>query len=269
MPIAHVNGIDIAYEVAGESGPAMVMVHGSWVGGNNWAFVVPGMSKSFRVVTYDRRGHNGSSGAPRGGRMDDDVEDLAALIRHLGLGQAHIIGGSYGSIVSLRFASAHPELVLSVNGHEPPMVDMLRIDPVDADVYESFWNDVGPVRAHLEAGRNAAGAEAFVDGIFPGVWATLPEVARAAFAQNGPTFLDEMNDPEAYGMTDEALGGISARCLLTEGSESPLVFSRVIAQLVRRIPGASHHRFEGAGHVPHQSHVSAFIERATSFALGS
>ena len=34
MAIAHVNGVDIAYEMTGESGPAMVMVHGSWVGGN-------------------------------------------------------------------------------------------------------------------------------------------------------------------------------------------------------------------------------------------
>lgn len=268
MAIAHVNGVDIAYEMTGESGPAMVMVHGSWVGGNNWAFAVPGLGRTFRVVTYDRRGHNGSS-APRGGRMADDVEDLAALIQHLGLERSHIVGGSYGSIVALHFASAHPELTLSVNAHEPPMADMLKIDPADAELHRSFWEDVGPVRGHLEAGRNAEAAEAFVEGLFPGAWAMIPEPARPLFAANGPTFLDEMNDTEAYGMTDVALGGISARCLLTGGSESPPVFARVLAQLAPRIPGAERFTFEGAGHVPQQSHVPQFVEKATSFALGA
>jgi len=268
MPIARVNGVELAYEVAGETGPPMVMVHGSWVGGNSWAFAVPGLSGSFRVVTYDRRGHNGSS-APRGGKMADDVEDLAALIQRLGLGRSHIVGGSYGGIVALRFASAHPELALTVNVHEPPMVDMLQIDPADAELHRSFWGNVEPVRGHLEAGRNAEAAEVFVEGLFPGAWATIPEPARPLFAANGPTFLDEMNDTEAYGMTDLALGAIGARCLLTGGSESPLVFARVLAQLAPRIPGAQRYTFEGAGHVPHQSHVPQFVEKATSFALGA
>ncbi|MGE0601236.1 MAG: alpha/beta fold hydrolase [Dehalococcoidia bacterium] len=267
MPIARVKEVDIAYEMAGESGPPLVMVHGSWVGGANWALSVPDLSKSFRVVTYDRRGHNGSS-APGGGKISDDVEDLAGLMAHLGLDRAHIVGGSYGSIVSLRFASAHPELVLSVNVHEPPMVDMLKLDPDDTQLYQSFWADIAPVRRHLEAGRNEKGAEAFVEGLFPGAWATIPEAVRPLFSANGPTFLDELNDPESYGMADAALAGINAPCLLTDGSESPPFFARVISQIAPRISGARRHTFQGAGHVPHQSHVPQFVEKVTKFAFG-
>jgi pimeloyl-ACP methyl ester carboxylesterase len=57
MPTTSVNGIELYWELNGDSGAPVVLVHGSWGDHNNWASVVPALSRSLRVLTYDRRGH--------------------------------------------------------------------------------------------------------------------------------------------------------------------------------------------------------------------
>src|SRR5688500_5329435 len=83
MPTININNIDLHYEVQGE-GPPVFLVHGSWADHTNWFMVAAGLADSFRVVTYDRRGHSRSERptGPRTRRMDED--DLAALIEALG-----------------------------------------------------------------------------------------------------------------------------------------------------------------------------------------
>ena len=71
MPEQHVNGANLFYELIG-SGDPLVLVHGSWVDHNSWQFVVPDLMRSFRVLTYDRRGHSLSErplGKGRGEKM--------------------------------------------------------------------------------------------------------------------------------------------------------------------------------------------------------
>ena len=59
-----VNGTRLFYELSG-SGDPLVLVHGSWVDHKDWQLVVPSLTKSFRVLTYDpgatpsARGHSG------------------------------------------------------------------------------------------------------------------------------------------------------------------------------------------------------------------
>lgn len=267
MPIARVNGVDLAYEVAGESGPPMVMVHGSWVGGMNWRFVVPGLSETFRVVTFDRRGHMGGV-APRGGTVHDDVEDIVGLIEHLHLGPVHLVGQSYGAALALRFAAVHPELVQSLNVHEPPIGGLLLVDPADATIHSWFENIVGAVRPHLEAGRNEAAVEAFVEGFFPGAWSTLPDPVKTIMSSNGPTFLDEMNDAGSY-VADYGLNNITAHTLLTQGSNSPPFFDRILTQVARGVSDSTRYTFPGADHNPQASHPAEFVAKATSWALGT
>jgi pimeloyl-ACP methyl ester carboxylesterase len=63
MATAMLNGVELFYEETGE-GEALVLVHGSWGDHTVWDLVVPGLSKHFRVITYDRRGHSRSSAPP-------------------------------------------------------------------------------------------------------------------------------------------------------------------------------------------------------------
>jgi pimeloyl-ACP methyl ester carboxylesterase len=59
MPFSSPNETVLHYERSG-AGEALVLVHGSWVDGNTWDTVRPGLARSFEVVAFDRQGHSRS-----------------------------------------------------------------------------------------------------------------------------------------------------------------------------------------------------------------
>src|SRR5205823_10936310 len=128
MSITEVNGVRLFTEPSGDGEP-LVLVHGSWGDHHNWDLVAPRLAEHFRVLTYDRRGHSESEAPPGQGRVDQDVDDLAALVEWLGLGPAHIVGNSFGAVISLKLASRRPELFRTLAVHEPPAFPLLAEDP--------------------------------------------------------------------------------------------------------------------------------------------
>jgi 3-oxoadipate enol-lactonase len=76
-----------------------------------WDRQVAELSRSFRVVRYDTRGH-GKSPVPAGPYVIDDlVVDVVALLDRLGIQRAHFVGLSLGGMTGLRLAALHPERV--------------------------------------------------------------------------------------------------------------------------------------------------------------
>ena len=76
-----------------------------------WDRQVPELSRSFRVVRYDIRGH-GRSPVPDGPYVIDDlVDDVVALLDELGVERAHFVGLSLGGMTGLRLAALSPERV--------------------------------------------------------------------------------------------------------------------------------------------------------------
>jgi pimeloyl-ACP methyl ester carboxylesterase len=110
--------------VWGDGEPA-VLVHGSfgW-GSKTWEKQRP-LAESYRLLLPDRRGFGGS---PPDGRVDfdRDADDIADL---LGDG-AHLVGHSYGAVVSLLAAGRRPDAVRSLTVIEPPALGVVRGDPV-------------------------------------------------------------------------------------------------------------------------------------------
>ena len=84
MPEQRVNGAKLFYELTGTGDP-LVLVHGSWVDHKGWQLVVPDLTRCFRVLTYDRRGHSLSERPLGQGSRREEEEDLAALMEALGL----------------------------------------------------------------------------------------------------------------------------------------------------------------------------------------
>jgi pimeloyl-ACP methyl ester carboxylesterase len=108
MATAKVNGVRLFYELNGIGEVPLVLVHGSWDSHNDWGLVVPRLADSFRVLTYDRRGHSKSERPTGQGSVREDVADLAALIEHLGLVPAWVVGNSFGASITLRLAGEVP-----------------------------------------------------------------------------------------------------------------------------------------------------------------
>ena len=259
MAIVDVNGADLFYEASGDGHP-LVLVHGSWGDHNNWAAVVPGLAESFRVITYDRRGHSRSTGS---GTTADDVADLAALIETVAGGTSHVAGNSFGAIVTLKCSIARPDLFRTLSAHEPPLFGLITSDPA----YPSIAERIGAVVRILEDGDMETGAKTFVETIAfgPGAWATLPEPVRTTFIRNAATWLDEQQDAGWDAIDLGALSAFSRPVQLSQGDQ-PSPFAPVIAKLRRALPGAEHHVFAGAGHVPHVTHPADYVARLTEFA---
>jgi len=102
-------------------GDLAVLVHGSfgW-GAETWAEQRP-LAGSYRLLLVDRRGFGGS---PPDGRVDfdRDAEDVAELLDD----GAHLVGQSYGGVVSLLAAARRPEGVRSLTVIEPPAFGLVR-----------------------------------------------------------------------------------------------------------------------------------------------
>jgi len=109
------DSLDMAYTDQGQGLPALVFVHGFPLSRGAWQKQVEALAPSYRVIAPDLRGLGESQG-PTGNMagatsMARYAEDLALLIRSLGLGPVTLAGHSMGGYVALAFAERFPELL--------------------------------------------------------------------------------------------------------------------------------------------------------------
>ncbi|MFC0409418.1 alpha/beta fold hydrolase [Roseomonas elaeocarpi] len=97
------------YESVGE-GPAVIFAHGMGGSHMSWWQQVPALAERFRCVTFAHRGFHPSTD-PDGLGPDGFAEDLLALLDHLGIEQAALVGQSMGGWSCLEVALRWPERV--------------------------------------------------------------------------------------------------------------------------------------------------------------
>ncbi len=164
------------------TGPAVVLVHGLGLNRHMWDGQWEALTSRFQVMRYDLLGH-GDSAKPSGPyRLDQFVDQLAALLGGLELARCALVGFSFGGMIIRGFALAHPARVSALavlnSAHD-------RTDAERAGV--------------LERVEQAAqfGPQATVEAAL-GRWFT------ADFAARRPDVLDQVrrwvvaNDPESY-----------------------------------------------------------------------
>jgi pimeloyl-ACP methyl ester carboxylesterase len=116
MPFATINGIRMHYELHGEGGEPLVLVHGYTGDVTDWRHQVPEFSRTHRVLVMDHRGH-GRSEAPADRssytilQMAADVEALAA---EAGFERYHLLGHSMGGAVVQEIALRSPGRLMSL-----------------------------------------------------------------------------------------------------------------------------------------------------------
>lgn len=112
MPSINRNGVNIHYEDHG-AGPAVLLSHGYSATSQMWKGQVDALKDRYRVITWDMRGHGETDSPEDQGEYSEakTVDDMAAILRHLGLETAVIGGLSLGGYMSLAFNVAHPDMV--------------------------------------------------------------------------------------------------------------------------------------------------------------
>jgi pimeloyl-ACP methyl ester carboxylesterase len=99
----------LVYEVAGDGAP-VVFVHGFTLDRRMWDDQIPAFATRYRTLRYDLRGF-GESAPPVAGVPYTHADDLRALLAHLGIERAAVVGLSLGGWVAHEFALIYPQSV--------------------------------------------------------------------------------------------------------------------------------------------------------------
>lgn len=110
MPLARVNGIELSYQEFG-SGAPLVLLHGGFGSVEMFGPNVDRLAQSRRVIGVDLQSHGHTPAADRPMRFETMGDDIAALIKHLGMERSAVMGFSLGGGVALRTAIQHPDVV--------------------------------------------------------------------------------------------------------------------------------------------------------------
>ena len=107
------NGIELNYEVEG-NGPWLTMSHSLACNISMWDPQMPVLTKKFKVLRFDTRGH-GQSSAPAGEyTLDQLADDVKGLLDALNIKQTHWAGLSMGGMIGQAFALKYPGVFLSM-----------------------------------------------------------------------------------------------------------------------------------------------------------
>jgi pimeloyl-ACP methyl ester carboxylesterase len=111
---APVNGLRMYYEVHGNGEP-VVLLHGAFMTiTNNWDGWISELAKTRKVIAIEMQGHGRTADAPRDMTYENLADDVSALLDHLKIPRADLIGYSMGGSVAIQCAIRHPDKVRKV-----------------------------------------------------------------------------------------------------------------------------------------------------------
>ncbi|POX55295.1 alpha/beta hydrolase [Streptomyces sp. Ru71] len=257
MATAQVNGLEVAYDRAGE-GPPVVFLHGAGDDARLWQPQVAALTDAFTVVAWDEPGAGRSSDIPKSFGLADYADCLAAVVESLRLGAAHIAGISWGGTLALEFYRHHADLVRTL---------------ILADTYAG-WRGSLPepeVQARVEGVRRMLAApRARFDPTLPGLFAGKPPAAHgplldAMAAAVRPETLRTQLALMAETDQRDLLPTVSVPTLLIWGEQdvrSPLT---VAEQFQDAIPDTELIVIPGAGHVSNLERPKEFNQAVRDF----
>ena len=151
MSDVRVNGIRLRYRSEGLDGPPLVLLHGRSANHSDWDGITERLALRFCVYVPDLRGHGGSD-YPGSYGLPEMAEDIAALLDHLDIGKATVIGHSLGGMVAYDFAANHPERVDTlVLEDPPPPLPLPRPALVEDDSTGFDWQMMGDTERQFVA----------------------------------------------------------------------------------------------------------------------
>ncbi|MCO6437628.1 MAG: alpha/beta hydrolase [Phycisphaerae bacterium] len=270
MAIEQVNGIKMHYMVKGD-GPDVVLIHGVTSTLAVWfARVLPALSENYRVLAYDLRGHGYSQATPTGYTSHDLAHDLNALLEHVGVGKARIIGHSFGGSIALQLAAHFPERVAGVVLSDTGIACLRHLRTLQEwHGWETWKGELAEFGINYEWFLEADGgdvAEVFRRG------AEIPN--PFALRQNsalGKSRLKRLIEEtsitrdfrQVAGLTEERLAHIAAPVLALYGGTSP--FSKLGPHLAGLMPRCRCDMLSDTGHYTVVDSAEVFLSAIAEF----
>jgi proline iminopeptidase len=276
--IAHTEQVDLGYETFGAKGTALPIIAVNGGPGLSHAYMVQNdlwerIGRNRFVVLYDQRGTGRSkrmqNGAPQS--MDAQVADLDAVRQALGLNKVAVLGDSYGGLVAMAYAAAHPEhvakLILS-DSPGPSWRDIVHLLPdVFPDIEEENKQEAQKLGPETEAAARA-GLRNHFRMIF-----YSPEKRDAYMSKMGdlgfePAVGDAVEKATADLNLTSKLAAFKFPTLVINGRYDMNVAPLTAWRLAHAIPGAKVVFFEQSGHLPAYEEPEKYIEVLEGFLNG-
>jgi pimeloyl-ACP methyl ester carboxylesterase len=121
MDRADIDDVTLEYEVSGPGEP-VVCIHGALIADTFRPLLAESSLSGYQVITYHRRGYAGSSPTVGPIGIAQQAADCRALLVHLGVKRAHVIGHSLGGAIALQLALDAPDIVHSLALLEPALM---------------------------------------------------------------------------------------------------------------------------------------------------
>ncbi|MFN8663403.1 MAG: alpha/beta fold hydrolase [Thermomicrobiales bacterium] len=253
------NQAQVAYDVTG-SGPAVLLLHAGLGDRTMWDAQVPEFATRFTVIRVDARGFGETIMPPV---AYSPVGDVLAVLDHLGVEKAHVVGVSMGSQTAIELAVVAPERVASLVA-----VAARTGVPVSPEL-RAGWDRVNEIydAGDIE-GANEYELRMWVDGP-----QRTPEMIDSAFrervrAMNGALLLrndDEGEEIDVDPPAAERLGDITAPTLIVYGDQDIADVQQAGPLLAQKIPGAQLVVMANASHLPQMEQPERFNEIVLAF----
>ncbi|HUU41249.1 MAG TPA: alpha/beta hydrolase [Desulfatiglandales bacterium] len=126
MPFVNVNNGRLFYEASGTGRP-LVLIHGAWASHEWWRWQTPELSKDYRTLSLDLRGHGRSTPLKSAYSVDGFAGDLEIFLREALTDEVVLIGWSMGGIVSMQYCLNYPQkvkalILIATRGHRNPQM---------------------------------------------------------------------------------------------------------------------------------------------------
>lgn len=235
------GAVEVAYRFDGpDDGPVLLLSNSLGTSMGVWDPQVAPLSRFYRVLRYDHRGHGASPSVPGPYSVDVLGGDVVALLDRLEIARVSIAGLSLGGMVAMWLATHHQE----------------RVEKLVLCCTAPY---LGPPDAWLEraASVRSKGTSSLHAALF-GRWFT------AKFAEQRPDVLEPVAamldavDDESYAGCCEAIAAMDQRetvrsivapTLVLSGADDPVVPPAAAADLSGRIPGSDLLVLSGAAHL--------------------
>jgi pimeloyl-ACP methyl ester carboxylesterase len=237
MERVKVDGAEIAYVSTG-SGDPVVLIHAATIADGFLPLAVqPPLAERFRLIRYHRRGYGQSSRISPPFSVAEQAADGRALLGHLGVERAHLVGHSFGAAIALQWALDAPEEVQSLTLLEAPLFYAIPSGP-------AFWERIGELEVIYGRGERAAALDALLRGVVGPNYREDGErhLPKGAFEQPvadlDSLFQVELPSLKEWRVPEAGLRGLRAPTLLVRGVEAAPIFEESHELLRRWLPDA-------------------------------
>ena len=206
---APVNGLQVYYEIHGaeHGGTPVLLLNGAYMTTADFGPLLPGLAASRRVIVCDPQAHGRTADTDRPLTYEGMADDAAALLDHLGVARADVVGYSMGGGTAIQVAIRHPRLVRTL----VPISAGFRSDAMQPELL------------------------AMIPTITPEMFAGSPfEATYQAVAPQPDRFPElvaklKQLDGTPFAWPEDAIGGITAPTLIVTGDADASVVEHAVA----------------------------------------